>query len=79
MAVRVDHHPPQFFVGLFPGLGRSEPYGVLSRLLQIGDTEVEVILLRMILPRPCRRRVALDTLEIEGHPQGRRLGDPYSG
>ena len=79
MTVRVDHHPPQFFVGLFLGLSRSEFYGVLSRLFQVGNPEVKVILLGMLLSWPCRRRVVLDPLEIERYPRVVVWATPYSG
>jgi hypothetical protein len=52
VAVWVDHHPPQFLVGLFRGLGRSKLSGVLGRLFQVIDAEVQVVLLGMLLARP---------------------------
>jgi hypothetical protein len=76
VAVRVDHHPPQFLVGLFRGLGRSKLSGVLGRLLQVIDAEVQVVLLGMLLARPRWTRLVLDPLEVKRYSQCRCLSDP---
>jgi hypothetical protein len=54
VAVRINHHSPQFLVGLLPGPGRPEFYDVTGRLLQVGNAEVKVVLLGMLLPWPLR-------------------------
>jgi hypothetical protein len=61
----VRKHPPTLAVWLISGLSGSKPQQRCLRKVEVVHLEVEMRLLRLLLPGPLRRSIPLHTLEAQ--------------